>query len=327
MWKDTAPKSHTGTIFLPKECLSYKQRSLRLEQKWLWCKGKSMNTRVIWHCEDMNEPAMAAGAHLDSVSMGCSPSGAAMPSWHLKTSSQSLLALLWWRGWCAGGEVTAQSSCRQQQWGWQGSALRQALTFAECGLTWKRTFQRAVKCCVCQGWREGRLLLCEKDTFCVEFSRGAQNKHPSAGSGALWTEESGTTGKYSRILMHFSSDWGHLRVLLQVDGSFQDLSLGERIPVYSLFLAQNPELFAFLFPWQCSRIALWRVHWDFPKHQELRPTGTVQGCPGLSASPLPGTTGCIPCTTLPKGIRVQSEIFPSPAACLQYVLFSPRRCG
>lgn len=37
--------------------------------------------------------------------------------------------------------------------------------------------------------------------------------------------------------------------------------------MYSLFLAQNPELFAFLFPQQCSKqhIALCVVPWDLPK--------------------------------------------------------------
>lgn len=44
------------------------------------------------------------------------------------------------------------------------------------------------------GLGEGMLLWCEKDTFCVGLSRGAQNRHPSAGGehGALWKGESGT---------------------------------------------------------------------------------------------------------------------------------------
>lgn len=64
--------------------------------------------------------------------------------------------------------------------------LRQALTFSDrldCKGTWKRTFQGAVKCCICKGWGENRLLSCQKGMFCARLSRAAPSKHPCAGNG------------------------------------------------------------------------------------------------------------------------------------------------
>lgn len=55
---------------------------------------------------------------------------------------------------------------------------------AELQANIERTFQGAVKCCVCASDREkSRLLLCQKGRICARLSRITQNKHPFAGNG------------------------------------------------------------------------------------------------------------------------------------------------
>lgn len=41
----------------------------------------------------------------------------------------------------------------------------------DCRLTLERTFQGAVKCCICKGWEESRSLLCQKGIFCARLLR------------------------------------------------------------------------------------------------------------------------------------------------------------
>lgn len=166
----------------------------------------------------------------------------------------------------------------------------------DCRLTWKRTLQRDVKCCVCQGWGEGTLLWCEKDTFCVGLSRGAQNRHPSAGGehGALWRGESGIMcWKVQQDLNALYCVWlGRSQSLTADKQLSRSQPRRKKFNVFTLF-STKPRVVCLPIPlamwWAATLLSVWGTGIflkDFS--QETRRTGTVQCCPG------PALCKCLP---------------------------------